>query len=326
MRRMLDSTNPFDIPPGEAMVAGYVDGLYAWSQEGWARFPNAVKVRIAVFSQTNDGHVADVESGDMTPAGAVQWVRMRRAAGVDPSVYCNLSTWPQVQQAFHAAGEPEPHYWIALWNGDQSIPVGAVAHQFADPPSTGGHYDMSSVLDYWPGVDGVQPAPTSQTEDDDMLYTTGFTALSAQLRVYTAGASYKDPAGSALQLGVLPTGAVVKVSGYCWSTSPVHSPNLGNGQPGADYLWWLIEGSTPAVWVPDAILDTTTLHPTPAPSLPAASALHLYFAAVGVQAPSDDTALVTRAELKSAVNSLPGHDDLTPYVRRDHLKALIDQV
>ena len=106
MRIMYDSTNPFDIPVSAQMVAGYVDGKYAWSVAGWARFPSAVKVRIAVFSSTNDGHVLDVEPGcTWPPEGSVAWVQRRRAAGIDPTVYCNQqNALHLVQSAFQAAG------------------------------------------------------------------------------------------------------------------------------------------------------------------------------------------------------------------------------
>lgn len=155
-RLMYDAVTPGNIPASAQMVAGYVDGRYAWSAGDWARFPNAVKVRIAVFPWTNDGHVLDVEPGDATPAQAVGWVQRRRAAGVDPTVYCGLATtgysWAQVRAAFQAAGVAEPHYWVAAYpgNGAQLYP-GSVAHQYANP----GPYDLSVVADYWPGVDSV---------------------------------------------------------------------------------------------------------------------------------------------------------------------------
>lgn len=137
------------------MVAGYLPpSHFAWSDADWARFPTAVKVRIAIFASVNDGHVLDVEQGDATPAQAPGWVAMRRRAGVDPTVYCNASTWPQVRSQHTLQGVPQPHYWIARYDGDPTIPAGAVAKQYADPAKHGaGHFDLSIVADYWPGVD-----------------------------------------------------------------------------------------------------------------------------------------------------------------------------
>ena len=157
-RTMYDSTNPFDIPTSAGMVAGYVDGIYAWTQAGWDRFPHAVKVRIAVSPLTvTDGHVLDVETGDATPAQSVGWVQTRRVRGFDPSVYCSYSTWLSVKGAFQSAGVAEPHYWIAAYGNppDPTIFTGAIAHQYADPVHSGGHYDLSSVADFWPGVDSA---------------------------------------------------------------------------------------------------------------------------------------------------------------------------
>lgn len=174
MRTMYDSVTPTDIPTSAQMVAGYISGTYRWPQSGWDRFPNAVHVKIATRADVNDGHVLDVEPGDATPAQAPGWVRMRRAAGVDPTVYTSLSEWASVRQAFAAAGVPEPHYWIAHYNGDRTIPAGAVAIQYADPPSSGGHYDLSAVADYWPGVDQGGAADmawgsdTTQKQIDDI--------------------------------------------------------------------------------------------------------------------------------------------------------------
>jgi hypothetical protein len=151
---MYDSTTARDIPTSATKVAGYVDGLYTWTAEDWARFPRAVHVRIAIFGSTNDGVVLDVEPGCASPGEAPGWTQRRRAAGVDPTVYVNLSTWPIVTSAFRGAGVTEPHYWIAHYdNVADNIPMGAVAKQYIDQPRSGGHYDKSVVADFWPGVD-----------------------------------------------------------------------------------------------------------------------------------------------------------------------------
>jgi hypothetical protein len=152
---MYDSITPSSIPAGATMVAGYVDGWYANMPAMASRFPSAVRVPIAVFAHTDDGIVLDVETGDATPAQATGWVQMRRSHGVDPTVYCDSSTWPAVRAAFQAAGVPEPHYWIAEYDGVPTIPAGAIAKQYksTDP------WDISAVADYWPGVDPPPPPP-----------------------------------------------------------------------------------------------------------------------------------------------------------------------
>ncbi|HEU5428066.1 MAG TPA: hypothetical protein VFU74_14395 [Actinocrinis sp.] len=144
-RTMYDGVDASRLPTNAQLVAGYVDGLYVWSAADWARFPHSVKVRIAVFSSTNDGEVLDVEPGNATPAESVDWVLRRRGAGVDPTVYMNTSTWPTVRSAFGARGVAEPHYWIAQYDGVASLPAGAVAKQYYNNDQAG--YDLSVVAD-----------------------------------------------------------------------------------------------------------------------------------------------------------------------------------
>lgn len=147
------------------LVAGYDDGLYAWSSAEWALFPGLIHVHIAVFADTDSGTVLDCEPGNCTPAQSVDWVLMRRRAGVDPTVYCNqlnpVTGWPAVRAAFQARRVAEPHYWVANYDDSTAIPSGAVAKQYEDA----GPYDLSSVADYWPGV---EPIPTHTLLEDPM--------------------------------------------------------------------------------------------------------------------------------------------------------------
>lgn len=165
MRTMYDGIDSdADVIPTDAqLVAGYVDGDYAWGTADWARFPHSVHVGIAVSSSTNSGSVLDVETGDATPAESVTWVLTRRRSGADPTVYCNTSTWPTVRSAFQSRSVAEPHYWVASYDGNTAIPAGAVAHQYESTA----RWDLSSVVDYWPGVDSA-PTPPDTKEDDDM--------------------------------------------------------------------------------------------------------------------------------------------------------------
>jgi hypothetical protein len=121
------------------MVAGYIDKikLEPWSAADWARFPNAVKVTIVKKASTNDGDVLDVEPGDATAGEAPGWVRMRRAAGADPTVYMNLRRpGRRCVKAFADQGVAQPHYWVARYDGVDEIPadwlaLGCVAKQYA---------------------------------------------------------------------------------------------------------------------------------------------------------------------------------------------------
>jgi len=167
MRTMYDGidSDASVIPTSAQLVAGYVDGNYAWSAADWARFPHSVHVPIAVHPTTNAGIVLDCEPGNCSPAQAVDWVVMRRKAGADPTVYCNQENpstgLPAVRAAFKARGVAEPHYWVANYDGNTAIPAGTIAKQYESTS----RWDLSSVADYWPGVD---PAPT---KEPDMEWT-----------------------------------------------------------------------------------------------------------------------------------------------------------
>lgn len=214
-RLMADAINPANIPVGRfPLVAGYVDGPRSqWPAAGWVRHEGSILVRIAVFASTNDGVVLDVETGDATPAQAPGWVKMRRAAGVDPTVYCNLAIWPSVRAAFAAAKVAEPHYWVAGYPGGGAvIPAGATAHQYADPATSGGQFDLSVVADYWPGVD--QGGPVSGPVD---------LTAAATNAVWMQQCQINWPKGSANAQLALSQGAVANPDG---SVTEVHPAAL----------------------------------------------------------------------------------------------------
>lgn len=152
MRAMFDGISALSMPPGGDLYAGYVDGEWPSANAIGIRFPGKLVVRIATSPNTNDGVVGDGPPDNGTWPQWIQWVVRRRAAGVDPTMYCSLSAWPAGQATFDAAGVAQPHWWVAHYSPDASIPAGAVALQHTE---TSG-YDISSVADYWPGVD---PAP-----------------------------------------------------------------------------------------------------------------------------------------------------------------------
>lgn len=201
-RTMYDAVTVSDVPATATLIAGYGDGYYQNVDAFKARFPHATVVEITVRPADNLGQVLDVENGDATPLQAPAWVAKRRQAGVDPSVYCNSSTWPQVRAEFAAQGVAEPHYWVAQYDGDPTIPQGAVAKQYQDV----GPYDLSSVADDWPGID--------PQEVDMPLSAADLAAIRGELN-----AALQDPANRSLEVadglwweqhaleGVVPAGA-----------------------------------------------------------------------------------------------------------------------
>lgn len=166
---MYDAIEASNLPVGAGLYAGYVNGNWPSYNAIKARFPNATVVGISVSAQADVGDILDCEPGNCTPQECPGWVQMRRASGVDPTVYCNQNDpntgWPAVRAAFRAQGVSEPHYWVANYDGDPTIPVGAIGKQYANP----GPYDTSSVAEYWPGVD---PVPNPQGVDMSALDNT----------------------------------------------------------------------------------------------------------------------------------------------------------
>lgn len=149
------NTDIAHIPSDAQLVAGYVDGLYAWSDSDWATFPNALHVSISVNPHDNAGQVQDVEQGNGTIQEAVGWVEARRASGYAyPVIYCSLSNFDSFKQVFDDAHVAQPLWWVADYSERPAVlPNDMVAFQFQDYNEL---YDLSMVADYWPGVD---PAP-----------------------------------------------------------------------------------------------------------------------------------------------------------------------
>ena len=151
-RTCYDSINVNAIPADAQLAAGYAGGNWPTYANGSlrARCPHAILVSIAV-NASEDAMVLDVERGDATPSDAPAWCQRQRARGQVPTVYCNASTWPAVQQMFHDAGQPLPQWWDANYDNNPTLPAGAVAKQYRS--DTNQNLDYSVVADYWPGVD-----------------------------------------------------------------------------------------------------------------------------------------------------------------------------
>lgn len=150
MRTCYDSVTIADVPAKAEMVACYVDGRYRNEPEARKRFPKATIVTITVTGQAG-AHVADCEMGDLDPAAAARWAKAEVKAGRKPTIYCAASQWSTVKRA---VGRTKVSWWIADYDGKPVIPAGAVAKQYlGSPGNSPGHYDVSVVVDHWPGVD-----------------------------------------------------------------------------------------------------------------------------------------------------------------------------
>lgn len=152
-RLLYDSITARDIPLSAPMVGYYDDGPYAWSASDLDLFPRSVQVGITTNFRNTRAKVLDAESGGATEAQTVTWVSAKRALGMIPTVYLPFSWWDDTRRLFDQVGMPEPLWWVAKWDRDARIPDGAIAKQYANSAITGGHFDLSVVADYWPGVD-----------------------------------------------------------------------------------------------------------------------------------------------------------------------------
>lgn len=175
MRIMYDGINS-DVPAirklKPAMVAGYLDGRYAWSTADWENWPaRTVKVRIVINPLNNAGDVIDCETGDATPAQAAAWVNKRRASGYyRPTIYCNKDTIHAVRASTGSLILGKDYdIWVADWTyaihqvtaPGPGNPVTLPATQF----EPGQNFDTSIVYDDdWPHSGPPKPAyPLNQT-------------------------------------------------------------------------------------------------------------------------------------------------------------------
>ena len=136
---MYDSDTPSAIPSTAWAVAGYIDGEPGtWTPADWARFAGAYTLTISRRADVQADFL-DVESGAASPSDVPGW----RGKGF----YCSISMRPQVVIACAAAGVPLPKWWAAGYTGRPYCETGAVATQYADSNTSGGHYDLSTVSD-----------------------------------------------------------------------------------------------------------------------------------------------------------------------------------
>jgi hypothetical protein len=149
--------------PKAAMVAGYINGPFAWSQADWNLFPDADHVTISITAGANAGDVLDVESGDATPDQTAGWIAMRKAAGLyRPTIYCSLDVIPAVRVGTGSyVLDKDYDIWVANYTGVPHQEPGCAATQYESTAN----YDVSIVYDTaWPHRKAPSPpVPTGPT-------------------------------------------------------------------------------------------------------------------------------------------------------------------
>jgi hypothetical protein len=162
------------IPKTAKYIFYYVDSPhYTWPFALRTKFDAELMISIST-SGRDAAWVGDCETGDMTPVSVRDWVARCRSGGINAGVYCNMSTWPSVIDSFEAAHMAQPWYWIAHYDGDpDTMPrfqsITAIAKQYADPPKSGGTYDISSITDTFRTI--VTRGAVAPAEDTDMQLT-----------------------------------------------------------------------------------------------------------------------------------------------------------
>ena len=194
-----DSVTPNEIPSTAQIVAGYVDGEYAWSAADWHRLGAAQHVTITVFG--NQGaRVADVENGDLTATQAARWCQVELDAGRRPTLYSATSTWTdEIQPALAAIGEfpAAIDWWAADPTGVPHLYPGSVATQYAwnaFNQTDGLNVDLSMTNGTWPGSmvpDAPKPPPPAPVKPSFVgiahCPTGGYWAAASDGGVFTYG-------------------------------------------------------------------------------------------------------------------------------------------
>jgi hypothetical protein len=137
--KMYDAVTPGNIPQSAEVVAGYIDGSYAWSSDAWSRWAGATRVLITVKGSLT-ANVADVENGDMTPDDARNWIEAKQAKHMRGcTVYCSRANL----EAVWAACRGHAYYvWVADWTDSAHEVSHTIATQYSN---VGNDYDLSMV-------------------------------------------------------------------------------------------------------------------------------------------------------------------------------------
>lgn len=157
-RTMYDAIgqNAAAIPEADAqLVAGYVQGGFAWDQADWNRFPKIPHVRIATLTiDYKEASVVDSETGALSPAQCRKFILDRDAfRPATATVYRDRSGLPQLLRA--CAGLSYD-LWLAWWIGHAPSPDEIAAVEAVLPAGVQlvawqhtnmGAYDVSAVLD-----------------------------------------------------------------------------------------------------------------------------------------------------------------------------------
>lgn len=155
---MYDSTNVDAIPPGANLLLVYLDGRYVTDLAAAIRFPHARRITTTTtFAGDLNARIYDCERGDGNAQSAATWAKEKIHLAERPTIYCSRVGevgygWPWVQQALTALGIPllAVDFGIADYTGVPHLVPGSAFTQYANPPDSGGDYDISLTNGVWP--------------------------------------------------------------------------------------------------------------------------------------------------------------------------------
>lgn len=154
---MYDSVTTLDIPPTATLILAYIDGKYANYAAVKARFPDATVIPVTTtLSGDLAAQVFDCERGDGNAVSAALWASRKISAKSRPTVYASRIGspgygWPDVQtQVANLKLTGQVDYGVADYTGTPHLVPGSAFTQYANPPSSGGDYDISITNGVWP--------------------------------------------------------------------------------------------------------------------------------------------------------------------------------
>lgn len=245
---MYDSVNTLSLPPTAELILAYIDGKYNNYAAVKAKFPNATVIPTTTNAIGSlNAKVYDCEQGDGDAADAADWALHKIALEQRPTIYCSRVGqqgygWPWVQQELTALNIPlsSVDFGIADYTGTTHLVPGSAFTQYANPPSSGGDYDVSLTNGIWPNSPPTdmlaKPACGIVATPDGK----GYYIVAQDGGVFAFGsAPFLDSLPS---IGVTPSSPVVGMALYC---SPVNVV-LGYWLVGSDGgVFALPPGKTP---------------------------------------------------------------------------------
>jgi hypothetical protein len=154
-----DAVDASALPRDAALCLYYVDGKYANYNAVRARCPDATLIGVTTTSSGSlNAQVYDCEKGNGNAVSAALWASEKVRQGQRPTIYCSRIGspgygWPDVQQQvanLKLVGQVD--YGIADYTGTPHLVPGSSFTQYANPPSSGGDYDISITNGIWPNV------------------------------------------------------------------------------------------------------------------------------------------------------------------------------